>query len=126
MKQVAGRLKLDLNQYRELAAFAQFASDLDPATKAQIDRGNRMTELLKQHQFVPMEVTKQALIVFAGTNGYLDDIPLTRVAQFEEKFLEYMDSVHRKFVTEIRKEGKFSDKAIEELKKAVIDFKKKF
>ena len=73
-----------------------------------------------------MEVTKQALIIFAGTNGFLDDIPLPRIAEFEEKFLEHMDSVHRKFVTDLRKEGKLSDKAIEELKKAVTDFKKKF
>lgn len=126
MKQVAGKLKLDLAQYRELAAFAQFASDLDPVTKAQIDRGSRMTELLKQRQFTPMDVTHQALLIFAGTGGFLDDIPITRVTEFEEKFLDYMDSIHRKLVTEVKKEGKFSEHALEELKKAVVDFKKKF
>lgn len=126
MKQVAGKLKLDLAQYRELAAFAQFASDLDPGTKAQIDRGSRMTELLKQQQFVPMDVTHQSILIFAGTSGFLDDVPINRVAEFEEKFLEYMDSVHRKLTSEVKKEGKFSDKALEELKKAVTDFKKKF
>lgn len=126
MKQVAGKLKLDLAQYRELAAFAQFASDLDPITKAQIDRGSRMTELLKQRQFTPMDVTHQTLLIFAGTGGFLDDVPITRVEEFEEKFLDYMDSVHRKLVLEVKKEGKFSESALEELKKAVADFKKKF
>lgn len=126
MKQVAGRLKLDLAQYRELAAFAQFASDLDPATRALIDRGSRMTELLKQRQFAPLDVIRQALLIFAGTNGFLDDVPLTRVVEFEEKFIDYMESVHRSLVTEVKKEGKFNEKMTEELKKAVADFKKKF
>lgn len=126
MKQVAGKLKLDLAQYRELAAFAQFASDLDPTTKAAIERGSRMMELLKQRQFVPLEVTKQVLLIFAGSYGLLDDVPVNRIGEFEEKYLDYMETVHRKLVGEIKKEGKLSDGLIESLKKAVIDFKKKF
>ncbi|MBI3576545.1 F0F1 ATP synthase subunit alpha [Candidatus Gottesmanbacteria bacterium] len=126
MKQVAGKLKLDLAQYRELAAFAQFASDLDPTTKAAIERGSRMMELLKQRQFVPLEVTKQVLLIFAGSYGLLDDVPVNRIGEFEEKYLDYMETVHRKLVTEIKKEGKLSDGLIESLKKAVTDFKKKF
>ncbi len=126
MKQVAGKLRLDLAQYRELAAFAQFASDLDPETRAAIERGSRMTEILKQKQFVPMPVTSQAILIFAGSYGFLDDVPVARMAEFEEKYLEYMDSVHRKLVAEIKKAGKFSDEIIADLKKAITDFKKKF
>lgn len=126
MKQVAGKLRLDLAQYRELAAFAQFASDLDQATKSSIERGSRMTEILKQKQFIPYSVTHQVLIIFAGSFGFLDDVPLARIAEFEEKYLDYMDSVHRKLVNEIKKEKKLSDAMIEELKKATVDFKKKF
>ena len=75
MKQVAGSLRLDLAQFRELAAFAQFSSDLDKATKARIDRGQRLTEILKQPQYLPVPVEKQVMIIFAATNGYLDDVP---------------------------------------------------
>ncbi len=126
MKQVAGRLRLDLAQYRELAAFAQFASDLDPATKATIERGSRMTELLKQPQFRPLDVTAQVLLIFAGTNGFLDDVPLSRIGEFEEKFLDYMETVHRRLVTDVKKEGKLGDSTVESIKKAMADFKKKF
>jgi F-type H+/Na+-transporting ATPase subunit alpha len=126
MKQVAGKLRLDLAQYRELAAFAQFSSDLDATTKATIERGSRMTELLKQKQYVPMEITHQILLMFAATNGYLDDVPISKIEQFEEKFLQYMDTVHKKSVELLRKEGKVSDALSESLKKAVADFKKKF
>ena len=91
MKQVAGKLRLDLAQYREMAAFAQFASDLDQATKNQIERGRRMVELLKQSLFKPMTVEQQIVLIFAGTNGLLDDIDITLIAQFESEFLEYMD-----------------------------------
>lgn len=126
MKQVAGKLRLDLAQYRELAAFTQFSSDLDPTTKAQIERGSRMTELLKQRQYVPLSVEDQIVLMFAGTYGFLDDVPVAKITDFADKYLEYMNSIHRKLLTDIRKEAKLSDEMIEKLKKAVTDFKKKF
>ena len=84
MKQVAGRLRLDLAQYRELAAFAQFGSDLDAATQGQLDRGERLVEILKQGQYVPLPVEKQIIIIYAGTNGYLDDVPREQGARVRE------------------------------------------
>lgn len=126
IKQVAGQLRLDLAQYRSLAAFAQFATDLDAATKNQIDRGSRMVELLKQPLFTPMSVEKQVALLFAGSQGLLDDIEITRITLFENKYLEYMETIHAKLLKEIKKEGKISPVNIEKLKKAVNDFKKSF
>lgn len=126
MKQVAGKLRLDLAQYRELAAFAQFASDLDEKTKAQIEKGSRMTELLKQLQFVPMSVERQILLFFAGTYGFLDDIPVANIADFETKYLEYMTTIHQKLVKNIKSEGELTSELIEDLKEATADFKKGF
>ena len=94
MRQVAGSLRLDLAQFRELAAFAQFASDLDKATKSRIDRGQRLTEILKQPQYAPVPVEKQVMIIYAATNGYLDDVPLDQVAEWETAFYRYMDANH--------------------------------
>src|SRR2546425_7174447 len=91
MRQVAGKLRLDLAQYRALAAFAQFGSDLDKATQAQLTRGERMVELLKQEQFVPMAVEQQVLSIWAGTNGYLDDVPVAAVRKFESEWLGFLD-----------------------------------
>src|SRR5205085_142844 len=93
MKQVAGSLRLELAQYRALAAFAQFASDLDKASQAQLGRGQRLVELLKQDQYSPLPVTKQIISIFAGTNGFVDDIPVDRVRAFEASLHEYLDSV---------------------------------
>ena len=90
MRQVAGRLRLDLAGYRSLAAFAQFGSDLDPATRAQIDRGERLTEILKQGQYQPMPVEEQVAVIWTATNGYLDDVPVERVREFEAEFLDYL------------------------------------
>jgi F-type H+-transporting ATPase subunit alpha len=90
MRQVAGRLRLDLAQYRALAAFAQFGSDLDKSTQAQLTRGERMVELLKQDQFVPMPVEQQVISIWAGTNGYLDDLPVSAVRRFETEWLDYV------------------------------------
>ncbi|OGG13018.1 F0F1 ATP synthase subunit alpha [Candidatus Gottesmanbacteria bacterium RIFCSPHIGHO2_01_FULL_39_10] len=126
MKQVAGKLRLDLAQYRELAAFAQFSTDLDTATKNQLERGSRMVELLKQKQYVPLSVEKQIVLIYAGTFGFLDDIPLTKIAEFESKYLEYMESVHKKLLSEIKKEAKIGEANEEKLKKAITDFKKSF
>lgn len=92
MKSVAGTLRLDLAQYRELAAFAQFGSDLDKTTKAQLDRGIRMTELLKQPQYSPLPVQKQVMSIFAGTKGYLDDVATSDVTRFEAEMLKYLDT----------------------------------
>jgi len=126
MKQVAGKLRLDLAQYRELAAFAQFSSDLDEATKAQIERGARMTEILKQPQFSPMSLAEEVLIIFAGTQGYLDDIPLGKIKEFEEKFLEYVRIHYRKLREKIEEEKALSPQLEEEIKKVVEKFKEGF
>ena len=104
MKKVAGRLRLDLAQYRDLEAFAKFGSDLDKATLAQLRRGSRLVELLKQGQYVPMPVEQQVVSIFAGTNGYLDEIPVEEVGRFESEFLELMDLRHAKLLAEIAME----------------------
>ena len=124
MKQVAGRMRLDLAQYRALAAFAQFASDLDPVTKAQIDRGARMTELLKQPIFSPVPVEEQVVELWAGTNGYLDEIPVDRVTAFAKELLEYVRTTGRKVLKFIKEEKKISEDTEKQLKKLVEDFKK--
>lgn len=126
MKQVAGKLRLDLAQYRALAAFAQFATDLDAATKQQLERGARMVELLKQNQFVPLEVTKQVIAIYSGTFGFLDDIPVDKVQEFTADLIEYMESTQEKLMKEIKKEQKISEANEEKLKKAIQNFKKSF
>jgi F-type H+-transporting ATPase subunit alpha len=126
MKQVAGKLRLDMAQYRELAAFAQFATDLDEKTKSQIERGSRMIEILKQRQYIPMEVEKQVALLFAGAYGYLDDLPLEKIVAFESAYLDYMDSMHGKLLHKIKKEKKLDEGMIEQLKKAIQDFKARF
>lgn len=126
MKQVAGQLRLDLAQYRELAAFSQFASDLDEKTRTQIERGARMVEVLKQQQFAPMTLAQQVVAIFCGTKGYLDDVDVSRVNEFEQRFLEYMGSMQKKLLDTIDKEKKLSDETIEKLKKAITEFKKGF
>jgi F-type H+-transporting ATPase subunit alpha len=126
MKKVAGNLRLDLAQYRSLAAFAQFASDLDDATKRQIDRGARMTELLKQGQYQPMPVERQIAVIWAGTSGQLDEIPVNRIQAFEKEFLDYLDGQYSKTLQAIKKEKQLTDEILKELTEAVTDFKKMF
>jgi F-type H+/Na+-transporting ATPase subunit alpha len=126
MKQVAGKLKLDLAQYRAMAAFAQMATDLDDNTKSQIERGSRMMEVLKQRQFAPLSVENQVAILFAGSFGYLDNIPLNKISDFAAKFMENMEAMHPKILADIRKEKKLTDEITENLKKAIMDFKKHF
>ena len=126
MKSVAGTLRLDLAQYRELAAFAQFGSDLDKATKAQLDRGMRMTELLKQPQYLPMPVEKQVISLYAGTKGYIDDIPVADVTRFEAELLKYMDNTAPEIGADIVKNKKITDANESALKKALADFKQTF
>ncbi|MGB9804052.1 F0F1 ATP synthase subunit alpha [Desulfofundulus sp.] len=126
MKQVAGRLRLDLAQYRELAAFAQFGSDLDKATQARLIRGQRMVELLKQKQYAPMAVEDQVMVIYAGVNGYLDDLPVDKVLTFEEEFLNYMHTSHPEVGEAIARTGELSKETEEKLKAAVVEFKKGF
>jgi F-type H+-transporting ATPase subunit alpha len=126
MKSVAGTLRLDLAQFRELAAFAQFGSDLDKATKAQLDRGARMTEVLKQGQYVPLTVEKQVMILFAATNGYCDDIPVVDITRFEKEYLPYMAANAPEVGASIRKEKKITDETKAALVKAIKTFKETF
>jgi len=125
MKAVAGSLRLDLAQYREMAAFAQFGSELDKATQAQLARGQRMVELLKQGQYQPMPVENQVISIFAGTNGYLDDVPVNKVRQFEEELLEYVKREQAKIQRDIVAKGKLDDELTAELKKMLAAFKSK-
>ncbi|KAL1918181.1 uncharacterized protein VTP21DRAFT_3447 [Calcarisporiella thermophila] len=126
MKQVAGSLKLFLAQYREVAAFAQFGSDLDASTRFLLNRGARLTELLKQPQYSPMPVEQQVAIIFAGVNGFLDRIPVNKVTEFEGAFLPYMTSNHADLLDTIRTEGKLSEDSEAKLKKITGDFVNNF
>ncbi len=126
MKQVAGTLRLDLAQYRELAAFAQFGSDLDKATLAQLNRGQRMVELLKQDQYVPMLVEHQILVIFAGTNGYVDEVPVNAVKKFEQELLRFMASKHQAVLDDIKSKKQIDDDLKARVKSAIEEFKKSF
>lgn len=126
MKQVAGMLRLDLAQYRELAAFAQFGSDLDKATQARLIRGERMVELLKQKQYAPMDVQDQVMVIYAGVNGYLDDMPVDWVQPFEAEFLEFMHTRYPEVGEAIAKSGELSKETEEKLKQAIVEFKQGF
>jgi F-type H+-transporting ATPase subunit alpha len=126
MKQVAGRIKGELAQYREMAAFAQFGSDLDAATQRLLARGARLTELLKQPQFSPLKVEEQVVVIFAGVNGYLDPIPVGRVGAFEQGLLSLMRTEHKAILDEIRDRGEISDALRGQLKTAVDNFAKGF
>ena len=123
MKGVAGSLRLDLAQYREMAAFAQFGSELDKATQAQLARGQRMVELLKQGQYRPMPVENQVISIFAGINGYLDDVPVNRVRQFEEDLLDYVTREQAQIQRDIVAKGKLDDELTAALKAALAAFK---
>jgi len=126
MKSIAGSLRLDLAQYRALAAFAQFGSDLDKASTDQLNRGKRLVEILKQGQYSPLPVEKQIMIIYAGTKGYLDDLPVEQCRRFEEEMYKYIDNTHRALFDEIRTK-KALDKELEPKVKSVIaEFKKRF
>ena len=126
MKQVAGRLRLDLAQYRELAAFAQFGSDLDKSTKAQLDRGQRMMEILKQPQYVPMAVEEQVMVIYSGINGFLDDVLMEDVTKFEQNFLKFMRSNYAEVAKTIGEKKALDAKTEGAIKKAVKEFKDTF
>ncbi|GAC1656720.1 MAG: F0F1 ATP synthase subunit alpha [Candidatus Dormibacteraceae bacterium] len=126
MRQVSGRMKLELAQYRELAAFAQFASDLDKATRDQLDRGARLTELLKQPQYAPVSLALQVLTIWAGTNGYLDKVPVNRVREWEEGFSRFLRGDHKGLLDSIEEKKALDDGLFEEMKKAVNAFNRQF
>ena len=123
MKSVAGTLRLDLAQYRELEAFAKFGSDLDKATLSQLTRGERMVEILKQNQYVPMDVEKQIAIIFSASKGHLDDLDASQVSEFEAGLFEYLDANASDSLASIVSEGAISDETSEKLEKAIIDYK---
>jgi len=123
MRQVAGRLRLELAQFRELAAFAQFAAELDPATKRQIDRGLRLTEVLKQPQYQPMPVEEQVAIIWVATNGYLDDVLVEHVREFERQYLDYLRTSHPQILQRIATEKELKDDLIQQLHEVTRAFK---
>ena len=123
MKQVAGTLRLDLAQYRELAAFSQFASDLDKETKAQLDRGIRMVETLKQPQYSPLLVQEQVMVIYTAAKGYLVDIPVEKVVEFQTDFLKFMRTQHPEVAQKIIDQKKLDDALETELKNAIVEFK---
>jgi len=125
-KQVAGTLRLDLAQFRELEAFAQFASDLDEASRKQLERGQRMVEVLKQPPYQPLPIEKQVVIIYAGANGYLDDIPATSVVKFEAELYPFIESKYPEILEGIRSKQKIDDEVENKLKAALEDFKSQF
>ena len=126
MKSIAGMLRLDLAQFRELEAFSKFGSDLDKATLQQLTRGRVMVEILKQNQYSPMLVEEQVAIIYAGINGYMDDIALEKVGDFEKGLLEYLDANSQDLLDAIRTSGKLKEKSEDSLKKSIENFKKGF
>ena len=126
MRQVAGTLKLELAQYRELAAFAQFGSDLDKATQAQLNRGQRLVEVLKQKQFSPLPFSKQILVIFAGTGGFLDDLPIDQVREFEAMLYEFVDASNPGLLRSIMEKKVLDDALKAEMTKVIKDCKEQF
>jgi F-type H+-transporting ATPase subunit alpha len=123
-RQVAGRMKLDMAQFRELAAFAQFGSDLDKATKAQLDRGLRIQEVLKQPQYRPLKVAQQVSIIYAVTNGYMDDVPVEQIRSWEEQFHSFMGTAHPEVLETITTEKRLSDETTAALVRSIEEFKR--
>jgi F-type H+-transporting ATPase subunit alpha len=126
MRKVAGRIKGELAQYREMAAFAQFGSDLDATTQRLLNRGARLTELLKQPQFSPLKMEEQVVVIWAGTNGYLDPLPLARVRAFEQGLLTLVRTQNPDILDDIRKTNDLSDATAGKLKAAVDAYAKSF
>ena len=126
MRKVAGRLRLDLAQFRELEAFAQFGTDLDKSTQSRINRGRRTAEILKQGQYAPLAVEKQVMIIYAAVNGYLDEVELNRIGIFEQEFYRFIDQERPEIGKEILETGQLSAEVEENLKQAIQDFKQRF
>jgi F-type H+-transporting ATPase subunit alpha len=124
MRQVAGKLRIDLAQYRELAAFAQFSSDLDKATRDQLTRGEKTTEILKQPQYEPLSVEKQVVIIWAATNGLLDDVETAKLAEFESSLYRHLESGYSEVLPTILKDKVLSDETVATLEKAIAEFKR--
>ncbi|MEI7542623.1 MAG: F0F1 ATP synthase subunit alpha [bacterium] len=123
MKQVAGKLKMDLAQYRELAAFAQFGSELDKSSQDQLNLGRRMEEILKQGQYVPMDIADQIIVIYAATNRFLDDVEVAEVGKFEAALVKFLDSGHRELKAEIKEKQTLTDELKKKIDKAITDFK---
>ena len=126
MKKVAGRLRLDLAQYRELEAFAAFGSDLDAASKAQLERGARLVELLKQPQYKPQAMEREVVSVWSGTTGQLDDVPVEDIRRFDAEFLDYLDRAQPGVFAGIRETTDLSDDTVAVLESSIAEFKKQF
>ena len=126
MKQVAGSLRLDLSQYREMAAFAQFGSELDKTTQAQLARGARMVEILKQDQYQPIPVDLQIVVIFAGVNGYVDDIPVAQIRKFEQALIRHMEETQTGLRKELVEKKKLDDELTAKLKKVLDEFKQRY
>jgi F-type H+-transporting ATPase subunit alpha len=126
MKQVAGSLRLDLAQFREMEAFAQFGSDLDKATLAQLERGRRLVEVLKQPQYKPLSVQQQVLLIFAGTNGYLDGYPEEAVAKYESELYQFVESRHPAIFAEMKEKKQISDEFADQVSKVLDEFQGTF
>jgi F-type H+-transporting ATPase subunit alpha len=124
MKSVVKSLKADLAQYRELAAFAQFGADLDKATQQQLRRGERITEIMKQPQYQPLSLVQEVVIIFAASNGYVDDVPTARVRDFERDLYRFMETQHKPLVDKIAKDKKFDDEIEKQVRAMIEEFKK--
>ena len=123
MKQVAGTLRIDLAQFRELQAFAQFGSDLDKATQAQLARGQRLVEILKQPQYQPMNVENQVLVIWAASNGYADDVAVEDVRRFEAELLKFVENSHPGMLQSIREKKSLTEEILADLNQVLSDFK---
>ncbi|MCJ7620202.1 MAG: F0F1 ATP synthase subunit alpha, partial [Anaerolineae bacterium] len=123
MKAVAGRLRLDLAQFRELAAFAQFGSDLDKATRDQLDRGQRLTEILKQPQYEPVPLDHQVMLIYAVTHDYADDVPVEKMTEWAEGFLRFMDSVRPEIGRRVMETGQLDQETESKLREVILEYK---
>jgi F-type H+-transporting ATPase subunit alpha len=123
IKKISGGIKLALAQYRELAAFSQFASDLDETTRKQLEHGRRVTELMKQRQYAPMSVSEMGVSLFAATQGFLEDVEVDKVLAFEAALLEYMHEAHGDFMKQIDESGAYNDEIVETMRSAITRFK---
>jgi F-type H+-transporting ATPase subunit alpha len=123
MSKISGGIKLALAQYRELAAFSQFASDLDDATRRQLEHGERINELMKQKQYSPMSVAEMGIVLFAANEGYLVDVEVNKVLDFESALISYMNSEHADFMAETNEKGVYSDEVVAYMKSALDSFK---
>jgi F-type H+-transporting ATPase subunit alpha len=126
MKKIAGTLRLDLAQYREMQAFAQFASDLDKATQMQLARGERLTELLKQGQYQPMAVEQQILVIYAGARGHVDHLSVNKLARYESELIEFFVNKHSDVLKSVREVGKLEDDIVAGLEKGLAEFTEVF